>query len=140
MKPSVALPVVLIALLVGPIIPEPTSAAEPSTERRAVPKVSTAEAALYMRSALSRRFGSSFSFGYARKVKCMKRISRTRVRCQRISWNIGDVGYKGYGTIWFTKAQLGFFWNYAYRIVKTNYYCLNSDRPKKKCYERYIVR
>lgn len=55
------------------------------------------EATTYMRIGLSRQF-PSFGAGYAKRVSCRKRISRDTIRCKRISWNVGDVGYKGQGT------------------------------------------
>ena len=70
-----------------------------------------------MRKALARRPTLSFEAGYARRVKCNKRISPIRVRC-KMSWNVGDLSFEGTGLIWLTYEQAGTYWNYAYRIRK----------------------
>lgn len=138
MKNRVALSVALVALIAGSVGLGTASVSDSSEARQAVPKVSKREAVYYMQIALKRRLG--FGAGYARVVRCRKRIDRTHVRCQKIKWNVGDLSYKGHGTIWFTKSPRGTVWNFAYKIVQTNYYCLNSDRPTRKCYKRFVVR
>lgn len=88
-----------------------------------ITRLSTAEATHLMRAALARKPTLAFSEGYARRVKCNKRLSASRVRC-RMSWNSGDLSFNGKGVIWFTFKGGDTYWNYAYRIRKRNHYCL----------------
>lgn len=90
-----------------------------------------------MRNALARRPGLSFEAGYARRVKCNKRISSIRVRC-KMGWSVGDLSFEGRGLIWLTYERGGAHWNYAYRIRKRNHYCLATGGSD--CDEAIIVR
>jgi hypothetical protein len=94
----------------------------------AVRRLGATEAARFMRSALARRPALSFEAGYARKVKCNKRVSRSRVRC-KMSWNFGDLEFSGKGLIWLTHSRGNTYWNYAYRIPQAQY-LLPGDRRK----------
>ena len=105
--------------------------------RNIVRWLSTREAARLMRDALARKPSLAFDGGYNRKVKCNKRISRIRVRC-RMSWIFGDVSVSGKGVIWFTYRGGQTYWNYAYRVRKTNHYCQATGGSN--CVETITVR
>jgi hypothetical protein len=105
--------------------------------RNIVRWLSTREAARFMRDALGRKRALSFDGGYNRKVKCNKRVSRIRVRC-KMSWIFGDVSVAGKGVIWFTYEGGQTYWNYAYRVRKTNHYCQATGGGN--CVETIIVR
>ena len=113
-----------------------TTSGADSEARKKIPKVGKNEARYYMQIALKRRLG--YSAGYNRKVRCNKRLTRVRVHCPRISWIAGDVSYKGRGTIWFTRLSKVVWWNYSYKIVMTNHYCLSTG--KSKCYKKFVVK
>lgn len=98
------------------------SCSEYASPEPVVRKLGTREAARWMRDALSRRPTLVFEGAYARKVRCNKRVSRTRVRC-KMSWNYGDLSFSGKGQIWLTEKRGNTYWNYAYRVRKTNHYC-----------------
>jgi len=98
------------------------SCSEYASPEPVVRKLGTREAAGWMREALSRRPALAFEGAYARKVRCNKRVSRTRVRCG-MSWFHGDLSFSGKGQIWLTEKGGSTYWNYAYRIDKTNEYC-----------------
>jgi hypothetical protein len=105
--------------------------------RNIVRFLSTREASRLMRDALARKRALSFDGGYNRKVKCNKRVSRIRVRC-RMSWNFGDISVAGKGVIWFTYEGGQTYWNYAYRVRKTNHYCQATGGGN--CVETIVVR
>ena len=98
--------------------------------------LSTREAARFMRNALARKPSLSFAGGYNRKVRCNKRVSRIRVRCG-MSWNYGDITVSGKGQIWFTYERSSTYWNYAYRVRKTNHYCQATGGSD--CVETIVV-
>ena len=101
------------------------------------PKLQVSETKSYIRTALARRFGNVYRHGYAKRIAGCERRSRTRVRCNRVSWVIGDLGYRGWAAIWLTRDGDEFFWNYAYTIKRTNYYCVN--RGGRNCTKTYRV-
>ena len=93
----------------------------------------------YMRIGLSRHF-DSWPAGYAKVVRCTKRVSRDRVRCQYIQWIVGDVGFYGHGTLWVTYERGVPHWNYSYRIVELNEYCADVEPPGTDCTRVHVVR
>ena len=99
--------------------------------------LSTRDAAQLMREALSRNPKLSFAASYSRKVKCGRRVSRSRVRC-RVSWITGDLYFKGAGTIWLAHEGRGTSWNYAYRVRMRNAYCQATGAGN--CVETITVR
>lgn len=104
----------------------------PATVARQRRKLGTVLAARLMRTALNRRFGS-YGAGYARRVKCNKRISRNRVRCG-MSWIVGDIAFFGKGQIWLTYPHHIAYWNYAWRITEFNEYCAIVEHgPRSRC-------
>jgi hypothetical protein len=113
-----------------------------NTDRREgldpMPRLGFDEARNYMRTALRRRFKAAYRHGYAKTLRGCTRRSRTRVKCRRVSWNIGDLGYDGWATIWLGRDSKGaVWWNYAYRITRTNWYCV--DQRRKGCTKVYRV-
>jgi hypothetical protein len=89
-----------------------------------LPTLGIAEAKSYVRSALKRNFKGSYSGGYGKKVAACQRRSKVRVRCDHVSWVVGDVSFAGKATIWLTRENGEPFWNYAYTIKRTNEYCM----------------
>ena len=97
-------------------------------------RLGSTAAAGYMRAALSRRPALNFRMAYARRVRCNKRLSRTRLRC-RMSWVVGDLSFSGRGMIWVTRST---YWNYAYRVARLNEYCVVTGGDG--CTKRYVAR
>ncbi|HEU5063538.1 MAG TPA: hypothetical protein VFT79_10375 [Solirubrobacterales bacterium] len=102
-----------------------------------ITRLGATEATRLMRSALARKPALAFSDGYARRVKCNKRLAADRMRCT-MSWNFGDLSFDGKGVIWFTYRGGETYWNYAYRIRKRNHYCLATGGSN--CDEMIVVR
>jgi hypothetical protein len=112
------------------------SCSQYAPERPTITRLGSGEATRLMRNALARKPSLSFQAGYARRVKCNKRVSRDRVRC-KMSWNVGDLSFDGKGVIWFTYKGGDTYWNYAYRIRKRNHYCLATGGSN--CVETIVV-
>jgi hypothetical protein len=75
-----------------------------------LPTLGVAETKYHIRVALNRRFGAAYRDGYAKKVTGCYRRSRTRVRCEHVSWVVGDVSFAGKATIWLTREDGEPFW------------------------------
>jgi hypothetical protein len=103
-----------------------------------LPKLTLTETRAYIRTALRRRFGNVYRYGYAKRIASCERRSRTRVTCRRVSWVIGDLSYKGRATIWLTRENGEIYWNYAYTIKRTNEYCAATGG--RNCTKTYRVR
>jgi hypothetical protein len=102
-------------------------------------KLTFAEARSYVRTALRRKFTDAYRHGYGKQVRACARLSRTRIKCRRVSWNIGDLSYKGWVTIWLRRHANGtVWWHYAYRIKRTNWYCV--DTGGRRCTKVFRVR
>ena len=53
-----------------------------------------------------------------------------------MSWAIGDLGYRGWITIWLSREPNGtVVWDHAYRIKLTDYYCKNTGG--RRCTKTY---
>lgn len=102
-----------------------------------IPRLRRGQAWRYMRTALRREYGNGFRHGYAKRVKCRKRVRRTAIRCTRISWVIGDMEFVGKGTIWIDRRL---WWNYSFRIREINGYCLAIGGSWKQCTSLKVVR
>jgi hypothetical protein len=102
-----------------------------------LPTLGVAETKYHIRVALNRRFGAAYRDGYAKKVTGCSRRSRTRVRCEHVSWVVGDVSFAGKATIWLTREDGEPFWNYAYTIKRTNEYCASTGG--RHCTRTYRV-
>ena len=51
------------------------------------------------------------------------------MKCRRVSWGIGDVGYEGRVSIWLDNAGNGaVWWFYSMRVKLTNWYCWDRKR------------
>jgi hypothetical protein len=93
-----------------------------------------------MREGILRHPSVGFQAGYARRVRCNKRISDIRLKCRMI-WFVSDTVFYGRGTIWLTFPEHRAYWNYAYRIVGLNEYCaLVEHRPRRECVHVYVAR
>lgn len=104
-----------------------------------LPALTIAEAKKYVRIAFKRRFRRNYVHGYAKRFSCSRR-SLIRARC-RTSWVIGDISFRGHVTIWYSRHGEDVAWNYAYKITRTNEYCVFAlKKPKKKCQKVYRVR
>lgn len=53
------------------------------------PKLSAPAARYYAGKALARNFGSDYTSGYAKRLRCGVRLGRSSRRC-RVSWIIGE--------------------------------------------------
>jgi len=112
----------------------------PSKRDRNLPKLYSGAAKFYTGKALKRRFGNSFTHGYAHRADCDQRKSRTRIKCEPVKWVIGDVSYRGWSVIWYKRRPANHlvYWHYAFRIVETNEYCLATGGSN--CTEVHRVR
>ena len=89
----------------------------------------------YIRSALRQEYGSAYRHGSGKFIADCNRRSRTRVRCGDVSWFAGDVGWSGWATIWYERDDSGDpWWNYAFRIKQTNWYCVDRKRHGDPAY------
>ena len=114
--------------------PQPTPKAKKTT-----PTLSTSMAKHWAKVALKRKFNRGYKSGSGKYLKSIKRVSRTKVRFNRVGWFAGDVYWAGQMTIWYTRAGSKTVWNYAYTIKRTNDYC-KSVLHKKHCTKTYRVR
>jgi hypothetical protein len=103
--------------------PTPDTSSQPATTP-ALPYLTFADAKYYARRALARKFKNSYRYGYGKRVTDCSRWSRTRIRCDRVSWVIGDVSFNGRISIWYSLDETGQpIWNYSYTIKRVNEYC-----------------
>jgi hypothetical protein len=114
------------------------AAGSPDQASAKMPKLTGPDAKGYIKKALHRRDSFNYRWGYAKRIKGCKRYSRTRIRC-KTSWNFGDLSYKGPVTIWYRQTKRGPTWNFAYRIKRTNWYCLNQGGSRSKCTKTFVV-
>jgi hypothetical protein len=110
-------------------------------------RLSTPTTKRYIRTALRREFQASYRFGSFKRITRCVRSSRTRMKCRRVSWGIGDLGYRGWVTIWYANSTSGdVSWKYAFRIKRTNGYCVvrkragDPDYRSDRCTKVYRVR
>jgi hypothetical protein len=101
----------------------------------------------HVRTALGRRFAGAYRYGSFKQIGQCGRLSRIRIKCSRVSWASGDIGYRGSVTIWYDNDDNGdVSWNYALKIKRTNYYCVVRKRAGdrayvgKRCTKTYQVR
>ena len=96
--------------------------------------------------ALRDEFGNAYRHGSGRFIARCSRRSRTRMRCGDVSWFAGDLSWAGWATIWYERDDGGVTWNYAFKIKRTNWYCLDRKRQRdpaykgKRCSKVYRVR
>jgi hypothetical protein len=111
-----------------------------SADRREAPdllaRLSVAATKRYIRTALRREFEQAYRFGSFKRIARCLRGSRTRMKCRLVSWGIGDLGYRGWVTIWYANDNGGDVrWEYALRIKRTNGYCVVRKRARDPAYE-----
>jgi hypothetical protein len=63
-------------------------------------------------------------------------VSRTKVSFRRVSWVIGDLSFRGRVTIWYERDDGDVWWNYSYRITRTNEYC--KATRGRRCTHTYV--
>lgn len=134
---SALLAIVLTALAAGPAVASeqqpPTRAAEYSAAAR-LPTMSPSDAQRLARQTLAARF-ESWRWGYGKRIRCATRISRTERRC-KVSWGIGDAGYRGTVTPFY--SHRGDPWYARYRIRMLDEYCfMVLDRSRSRCTTHY---
>jgi hypothetical protein len=113
--------------------PQPTPKAKKTT-----PTLSMSDAKHYSKVALKRKFKGAYKHGSAKYLKGAKRVSRTKVRFNRVSWFAGDTSWAGRMTIWLTGVGSKTRWNYAYTITRTDGYC-KFVLKKSHCTKTYRV-
>jgi hypothetical protein len=101
----------------------------------------------YIRGVLRQDFGAAYRHGSWKFIAQCNRLSRARMKCRDVTWFIGDISYSGWATIWYEHDDDGdLTWNYAYRIKRTNGYCVARKRAgdgaykDKRCSKVYRVR
>jgi hypothetical protein len=100
-----------------------------------LPTLTRTAARRYIRSALRQEYGSAYRHGSGKFIASCNRRSRTRVRCDDVSWFAGDVGWSGWTTIWYERDENDdVSWNYAFRIKQTNWYCVDRKRHGDPAY------
>lgn len=92
----------------------------------------------YMRKGLYWKFGGNWQYGFRRQTNCDRRVSRDRFRCSPITWYNGDLTFRGSGRVWFTYTKEFAYWNVAFRVRKTNGYCLARGGSMAAC-SRVVV-
>lgn len=92
----------------------------------------------YMRTLLYWKFGGNWQYGKRRRTNCDRRVSRDRFRCSPITWYNGDLTFRGTGRVWFSYTKESAYWNVAFRIRKTNGYCLSQGGSMATC-SRVVV-
>ena len=103
-------------------------------EPKPVPTLTKSRATVYARRALAEQFENSYRHGYRKRISC-KRRTRTRQAC-RVSWNIGDIHYKGSVGILRTRNEVdeSLSWDYSLNMVAINQYCVATRG--RNCRER----
>ena len=91
-----------------------------AAQASASPKLRLPTAKHYTRVALKQRFGNTYRHGYAKKLECNHRISRTMIRC-KVRWVIGDLSYKG-RTRPHYYFHNGWRWKVPYRVKQIDEY------------------
>lgn len=94
----------------------------------------------YMRIGLARKFGANWDYGFRKRTKCNRRVSRDRIRCGPITWFNGDLVFQGHGRVWFTYSKESAYWNYSFRIKKINEYCLSRGGSMAACSRTVVAR
>ncbi len=120
---------------------KPATAVQPDSRPvspRRVIRLGKSQAQQYMRIGVARKFGSLFTNGHNKRIKCRHRIRIGAVRCKTIRWAIGDFEFDGRGVIWITYENGIAWWNYAFRIRQTSTYCVEQGLPK--CSSVIVVR
>jgi len=56
-------------------------------------------------------------------TRACDRRSRTRIRCDRVQWWVGDSAFDGWATVQMRQRRA---WKVTYRIVHTNEYCADT--------------
>lgn len=92
----------------------------------------------YMRIRLSDLFGGNWQYGFRKRTNCKYRVSRDRFRCSPITWYNGDLTFRGRGRVWLSYTTEAAYWNVAFRIRKTNGYCLARGGSMSTC-SRIVV-
>jgi hypothetical protein len=112
-----------------------------------LPRLSVWTTKRYIRRSLLGEFEAAYRHGSFKRIADCVRVSRTRVKCRSVSWGIGDLGYRGWVMIWFANDQDGdVSWHYAFRIKRTNGYCVVRKRAgdpgykSKRCTKIYRAR
>jgi hypothetical protein len=107
----------------------------------------TSDARRYVRAVLRTKFRGAYRFGSFKRIASCVHLSRSRITCYRVSWGVGDVGYRGWATIWLANDRHGdVSWDYAFRIKRTNGYCVVRKRSgdpaykSKRCSKIYRAR
>lgn len=111
-----------------PQAPQPQHQPQPQPQPPAgtppLPRLTFSDARYYVRKALARSFRASYRRGYAKRIARCSRSSRTRIRCNRVSWIFGDMSFRGRIAIWYARDGHGKAFSYfAYRIKRTNQGC-----------------
>jgi hypothetical protein len=103
-----------------------------------LPTLTRATARSYVKTTLKRRFNDAYRHGYSKRIAGVRRLSRTKIRFADVSWVIGDLSYRGRVTIWNGRNGTEIWWNYAYRITRTNEHCRAT--AGRHCTKTYVVR
>jgi hypothetical protein len=117
----------------------PTPAGKPTPARKVTPTLSVSRAKHWAKVILKRKFKGNYTHGAGKYLKGTKRLSRTKVRYNRVGWYAGDAYWVGRVTIWNSGVERSADWNYAYTIKRTDDYC-KSVLHKKHCTRTYRAR
>ena len=100
-----------------------------------VPNLSLRNAKTRVRQLLAEQFEGDWEYGYAQRVGGCKRRTVVRVRCDRVSWVIGDVSFRGSVTVWNARGSDGSGTEEgSFRIRRTNEYCVDRKRQRDRAY------
>jgi hypothetical protein len=121
--------------------PAPWIKPKPPKPPKTIPFLTRREAKGWMREALSRHFGANWRYRINGDVRCSKRVKKNRVKCQHISWAIGDLSFWGSGTIWYRRSGWAVEWHYSFTIRRLDEYCaFVLNRPLDGCLKTVVVR
>ena len=109
-----------------------------------LPQLTFGAARHWVDKALARKFGNAYRHGYVFRdgeesgpfIGRCRRIQQLKMSCAT-RWYIGDAGYHGRVTIWYTRAGEQVLWHYSYRIKLEDYYCKVTGGSN--CTRTYVV-
>lgn len=130
-------------------LPPEESAAEKRKHRKeteareAEETLTKGEAEQYMKVALKRHFGKTFSTAYPQSIDCTERRSKA-VRACAVSWVSGSYYdrrvWSGSGRIWLSREKSGkLAWNYSWRLKRVDRRCAKRH-SLRTCTKRYVVK
>ena len=127
----------IFGLLGAAVMLVPAASGATSAERQQLdrggrlPMLTQPDAKRYARSALRWKF-DSYEYSNGKRVRCGKRLSRTRRRCEVKFW-LGDTSYKGHVMVWYYWRNGDVWWDTSGKVKQLDSYCLATGGSRAKC-------